>query len=141
MKTTFTSNGQPLARLGNLLKLICAAALLGGATSAARASDPTGIYAFVDRVVFEPSETAPERIQVWGGFALARTENRNDYHDAERGFLYFKVRVGEEGICQKEWADLKSVAGTGQIVAFGSRNPVNAITLRKTDAKVEKPDV
>src|SRR5437773_214914 len=85
-----------------------------GNDSAARASDPTGIYAFVDRVVFEPSEAAPERIQVWGGFALARTENRNDYHDAERGFLYFKLRVGEEDICLKEWADLKSVAGTGQ---------------------------
>ena len=141
MKTTFTSNGQPLARLGNFLKLLCAAALLAGASSAARASDPTGIYAFVDRVVFEPSETAPERIQVWGGFALAKTENRNDYHDAERGFLYFKLRAGEEEICQKEWADLKSVAGTSQIVAFGSRNPANPITLRKTDAKVEKPDV
>src|SRR5437870_1432122 len=102
MKTTFTTNGQPLARLDNLLKLLCAAALLAGAASAARASDPTGIYAFVDRVVFEPSEAAPERIQVWGGFALARTENRNDYHDAERGFLYFKLRVGEDDICLKE---------------------------------------
>ena len=141
MKTTFTSNGQPLARLGNLLKLLCAAALLAGATSAARASDPTGIYAFVDRVVFEPSEAAPERIQVWGGFALAKTENRNDYHDAARGHLYFKLRPGDEEVCKKEWADLKSVAGTSQIVAFGSRPETKAITLRKADAKAEKPDV
>src|SRR6266508_4479533 len=114
MKTAFPPNGQPLVRLGNLVKLLCAAALLAGAASAARASDPTGIYAFVDRVVFEPGEGAPERIQVWGGFALAKTENRNDYHDAERGFLYFKLRIGEEEICKKEWADLKSIAGTGQ---------------------------
>ena len=141
MKTTFISNGQPLARLGNLPKLLCAAALLAGAAASARASDPTGIYAFVDRVVFEPSETAPERIQVWGGFALAKTENRNDYYDAERGCLYFKLRPGDEEVCKKEWADLKSVAGTGQIVAFGSRPENKAITLRKTDAKVEKPDV
>src|SRR6266550_1702147 len=140
MKTTFTSNGQPLARLGNLLKLFCAAALFAGAASAARASDPTGIYAFVDRVVFEPSEATPERIQVWGGFALAKTENRNDYHDAERGCLYFKLRPGDEAVCQKEWADLKSVAGTGQIVAFGSRSENKAITLRKAEAKLEKPD-
>jgi hypothetical protein len=141
MKNTFTSNGQALARLGNLLKLLCTAALLAGAASAARASDPIGIYAFVDRVVFEPSEATPERIQVWGGFALAKAKNRDDYHDAERGYLYFKLRAGEEDICQKEWADLKSVAGTGQIVAFGSRSQTNAITLRKADAKVEKPDV
>ena len=140
MKTTFASNGQPFARLGNSLKLLCAAALLAGAASAARASDPTGIYAFVDRVVFEPSDAAPERIQVWGGFALAKTENRDDYHNAERGFLYFKLRVGDEEICKKEWADLKSVAGTGQIVAFGSRPENKAITLRKADAKAEKPD-
>src|SRR5688572_27086158 len=66
MKTTFTSNGQPSARLGNCLEFLCAGALLVGAATAARASDPNGIYAFVDRVVVEPSEAAPERIQVWG---------------------------------------------------------------------------
>jgi len=138
MKTTFTSNGQPLARLGNLLKLICAVALLGGATSAARASDPTGIYAFVDRVVFEPSETAPERIQVWGGFALAKTENRNDYHDAERGLLYFKLRVGEEEICLKEWADLKSVAGTTKLFASGGGTLVWILLLGASGAAIWK---
>jgi hypothetical protein len=141
MKTSFTCNGQPFARLGNLLKILCAAALLVGIVSTARASDPTGIYAFVDRVVFEPANATPERIQVWGGFALANAKNRDDYHDAERGYLYFKLRAGEEDICRKEWADLKSVAGTGQIVAFGSRNPTNAVTLRKADAKNEKTDV
>ena len=141
MKTTFISNGQPRPRLGNLTKILCAAALLVGAASAARASDPTGIYAFVDRVVFEPNDATPERLQVWGGFALAKTENRDDYHNAERGYLYFKLRPGDEEICKKEWADLKSVAGGGQIVAFGSRLEIKAITLRKADAKVEKPDV
>jgi hypothetical protein len=141
MKITRNSIGQPLARLGNLLKLLCAAALLAGVALAARASDPTGIYAFVDRVVLEPSDAAPERIQVWGGFALAKTENRNDYRDAERGYMYFKLRPGDEAVCKNEWADLKSVAGTGQIVAFGSRSENNAITLRKTDAKIEKADV
>jgi hypothetical protein len=141
MKTAFTPNGQPLVRLGKLVKLFCAAALLAGAVSAARASDPTGIYAFVDRVVFEPGEGAPERIQVWGGFALAKAENRNDYRDAERGYMYFKLRPGDEAVCQAEWADLKSVAGTGQIVAFGSRHEKAQPTLRKADAKAGNPDV
>src|SRR5690349_5967897 len=87
MKTTLLSDGQPLVRLGNLLKLLGAAALLLGAVSTVRASDPNAIYAFVDRVVLEPSDDKPERIQVWGGFALAKTENRYEYGAAQRGYL------------------------------------------------------
>ncbi|HWN99480.1 MAG TPA: hypothetical protein VNS63_09445, partial [Blastocatellia bacterium] len=34
-------------------------------------SDWTGVYARVDKVVFEPNAGAPERIQIWGAFALA----------------------------------------------------------------------
>ena len=141
MKTTLLSDGQPLVRLGNLLKLLCVAALLAGAASTARASDPNGIYAFVDRVVFEPGDARPERIQIWGGFALAKTGNRHEYGDADRGYLYFKLRAGDEEVCKKEWADLRAVAGTGQLVSFGSRYEKAPPTLRKTDAKPENPDV
>jgi hypothetical protein len=141
MNTTPLSIGQPVVRLGTLAKWLCVAALLAGAASVARASDPNGIYAFVDRVVFEPSDAKPERIQVWGGFALAKAGNKYEYGPAERGYLYFKIRAGEEEVCQKEWADLKAVAGTGQIVAFGTRYEKTPPTLRKTDAKVENPDV
>jgi len=133
--------GQPLARLGNFLQTLCATALLASVAWTAHASDPNGIYAFVDRVVIEPSDTSPERIQVWGGFALAKGRNGYDYNDAERGYLYFKMRPGEEEICKKEWADLKAVAGTGQIVSFGTRYEKTPPTLRKADAKVENPDV
>ena len=130
--------GQPLARLGNTLKLICSAALLACALLEARASDPVGIYTFVDKVVYEPSTGAPERIQVWGGFALAKGGGER-YEQAERGYMYFKLRQGEEEVCRKEWADLKSVAGTGQIVAFGARYGKNG-TVRKPDAKAENAD-
>jgi hypothetical protein len=141
MKAICNSIGQPFVRLGNLRILLYAAALVALVAPTARASDPTGIYAFVDRVVFEPSDAAPERIQVWGAFALANRVNRNDYHDAERGYMYFKLRPGEEEICKKEWADLKSVAGTRQIVAFGSRSEQPEAKVRKPDAKAENPDV
>jgi len=136
MKTTFAPLGQPLIRLG---KLFLATLLLAMGASVARASDPNGVYAFVDRVVFEPSAANPERIQVWGGFALAKGRG-DEYSAAERGYLYFKLRPGEEEICKKEWADLKAVAGTSQIVSFGSRHDTGT-TLRKPDAKVENPDV
>ena len=64
--------GQPFTRLRKFTILLCAIALGMLAAPAAHASDPTGIYGFVDRVVFEPNDTTPERVQVWGGFALAK---------------------------------------------------------------------
>jgi hypothetical protein len=142
MNTKQTFIGQPFARLGNFTALLCAVALGMLSAPGARASDPIGIYGFVDRVVFEPNDTAPERVKVWGGFALAKkSENNSEYNKAERGFLYFKLRPGEEEVCKKEWADLKSVAGTKQIVSFGTRYSDPQPTLRKSDAKAENPDV
>src|ERR1043165_3395435 len=31
-----------------------------------KASDPVGVYAVIDKVVLEPGETSPQRIQIWG---------------------------------------------------------------------------
>jgi len=133
--------GQPFRWLCHFTILLCVFVLGILAAPDARASDPIGIYGFVDRVVFEPNDTAPERVQVWGGFALAKKGQGNQqYYDAERGYLYFKLRPGEEEICKKEWADLKSMAGTKQIVSFGTRYEDSQPTLRKSDAKAEKPD-
>jgi hypothetical protein len=142
MNPTRLSIGQPFIRLGKLHPFICAAALAALlAPSVARASDPVGIYGFVERVVFEPGEAAPERIQVWGAFALAKPSPGNfDYSIPERGYMYFKLRPGDEAICKKEWADLKSVASTNQIIAFGARHSQPQPTLRKPDAKPEGPD-
>jgi hypothetical protein len=142
MKTNPAFIGHPFTQLCNFTTLLCAMALGMLAAPVARASDPIGIYGFVDRVILEPNDTAPERIQVWGGFALAKEGAGNvQYYDAERGYLYFKLRPGDEEVCKKEWADLKSVAGTKQIVSFGTRYDYPQPTLRKSDAKVEKPDV
>ena len=86
------------------------------------ASDPVGVYAIVQRVVFEPNDKAPERIQIWGVFALADTSRPGDnYTKPQRGYLYFSLPKGRESVALKEWADFKAVAGTGQGVAFGTR--------------------
>ena len=45
--------------------------LLTAGTFQAFASDPIGIYALVDKVVLEPNEKNPERIQIHGAFAFA----------------------------------------------------------------------
>lgn len=104
------------------------------------ASDWIGIYARIDRVVLEPNADNPERIQIWGAFALASKENRNNYDPARRGYLYYSLRSGKEQICRKEWADLKAKAGTGEIIGFGGRDiPIGRI--RKADDKATDPDV
>src|SRR5688500_8543804 len=113
------------------------AAVLGAVT--AQASDPVGVYAYIDKVVLEPSEGKPERIQIWGGFALA--EGRGDtYAKAKPGYMYFSIKPGEEEICHKEWNDLKSMAGKDEYVAFGARYKPRG-TVHAADAKPDKPDV
>ena len=104
------------------------------------ASDWIGIYARIDKVVFEPDATAPDRIQIWGAFALASKQDRNSYDPVKRGYLYYSLKPGKEDVCRKEWADLKAIAGTDQIIGFGSRD-LPPGRLRKTDERPADPDV
>jgi hypothetical protein len=123
----------------NALRCSIASMLLAAVwLTVAKASDPTALYARVDRVVLEPSSEAPRTIQVWGVFSMAQAENPNDYLPPSRGFLYFALS-GREEIARREWADLREVAGTGQIVAFGSRYQLHA-RLRKPDERPATPD-
>ncbi|HMJ66589.1 MAG TPA: hypothetical protein VK615_14695 [Candidatus Binatia bacterium] len=118
---------------------LLSAMALGVGQSEARASDPVGVYAFVDKVVLEPSEGQAERIQIWGGFALAEGYGET-YAPAKRGYMYFTVKPGQEEVCRKEWSDLKTLAGSDQFVAFASRHKAKG-TVRKASDKPEKPDV
>jgi hypothetical protein len=103
------------------------------------ASDRTGIYARVDKVVLEPDTKAPERIQIWGAFALARTDDRNSYDSPQRGYLYFSCKAGKEEVCRSEWADLKAIAGTGKVIGFGGRALLRP-HVRKAEEKAANPD-
>ncbi len=111
---------------------IVLASLIGSlaAATSLNASGRIGFYGIVEKVVFEPSEAAPERILVWGVFAYVDggASQNNAVSAAKRGYLYFRLRSGIPGFTpdrqaeasKKEWADLKAVAGTGQAVGFGS---------------------
>ena len=102
-------------------QLIAAAVLIGTAAVALpSASDRIGVYAKIDRVVFEPNATAPETAQIWGVFSIAERNNPNDYRPAARGYLYYRL-PSNQGAARREWADLAKVAGTSQVVAFGNR--------------------
>ena len=92
----FVGGGWPLVAQ---LKFLAVLTLLFGACQlSALASDPIGIYALVDKVVFEPNEKAPERIQVWGAFAIAEGYG-STYDKAQRGFLYYKLNEKKPEVC------------------------------------------
>src|SRR5688500_8246933 len=102
-------------------KLILAfVVLLAGAVNLG-ASGPLGIYGIVEKVVFEPNEQSPERIQVWGAFAYVDggVGSSLTVSAPKRGYLYFRLGSSADSLVKNEWADLKSVAGTGQAVGFG----------------------
>ena len=109
------------------------------ATDVLRASDPIGVYAIVDRVVVEPSSGPPQRIQIWGAFAVAQPDNPDNYGAAQRGYLYFSCPQGQAEVCRSEWADVQSVAGKSIGIGFGARR-LNNGRLRKADEKPASPD-
>lgn len=111
-----------------------------GISSAGAPSDWTAVYARIDKVVLEPNATTPDRIQIWGAFALASKEDRNSYGHAVRGYLYYSLAPGKETICRKEWADFKAAAGTNDIIGFGWRNQPRA-RVRQAGEKPADPDV
>ena len=100
------------------------------------ASGPIGVYALVDKVTFEPSADKPELIRISGIFitAIDTPDNATVYSEPQRGNLYFRLPPGKEELARREWADLKSVAGTRQVVGFGSSWGVKA-RVWKLDAK------
>ena len=105
----------------------------------ARASDRTAVYALIDKVAFEGDPASPQRIQVWGVFAIAKSDDVNNYEPPQRGYLYFRLPDSQQDLARQQWNDFKSVAGTRQVVAFGTRFQTKA-RVRKADDKPESPD-
>jgi hypothetical protein len=86
------------------------------------ASGPLGIYGIIEKVVFEPNDKTPERVQVWGAFAYVETSivgQSLTVSKPARGYLYFRLGGASDTVVRNEWNDLKSVAGTGEAVGFG----------------------
>jgi hypothetical protein len=101
--------------------LVSVAVIVAIAATGAYASGPIGVYAIVEKVVFEPNEQAPERIQVWGAFAYADggVAQGAGSSAVKKGYLYFSNPTRSEVIL-REWRDFKAVAGTGQAIGFGT---------------------
>jgi hypothetical protein len=136
-----------ISRLAVVLVPVTAAALLVAASSARK--DPHGVYAVVDSVVFEPvSARVPQRIQVWGSFALANVVGMKDgkivhiqfghFHPPQRGYMYYSVNPNDEAETRHYWAELKAIAGTGHAAAWGAHlppvGPRRPLTMQDTAA-------
>jgi hypothetical protein len=113
------------------------------------ASGQAALYGIVERVVFEPGRDRPERVQVWGAFALM--EHVPDgftgyvYQEPARGYLYFRLpeASAEKANAVNEWLDLASVAGTGEAIAFGywdRRRGDTRMTVRTESDPPASPD-
>jgi hypothetical protein len=137
--------------------LILAMSLVLPAAIRVYASGPIVVYALVEKVVIEPNESKPERIQIWGSFSL-QTDPKNypdRYSAAQRGYLYYRMDHSScsnadcisrlDTATRTMWSDLKKVAGTGQAVGFGGLWPFSEARevgrVRKADDKSTSPDV
>jgi hypothetical protein len=102
------------------------------------ASGPIAVYALVDKVAFEPNADKPERIRISGVFMTAG-ERSDVYSAPQRGYLYFALPGQNDELARREWADLKSVAGTRQVVGLGSSWAAK-VRVRKPDEEAKAPD-
>jgi hypothetical protein len=117
--------------------LLTAAGL--AAFSPAHVSDPIGVFALVDRVVFAPNASDPETVQVWGVFALADRNDRNNYLKPVRGYLFYKLPARNAQAARAEWADLQRAAGTNDPVGFGTRYGAES-RVRRASESPRDPD-
>ncbi|MBK8101361.1 MAG: hypothetical protein IPK26_30125 [Planctomycetes bacterium] len=103
-----------------LLPLLLLPTLWSPAEPPALPSDPAGVYALLDRVALLPDANNPDRVEIEGAFCLAVGHGGDYYRSPVRGRLTFTASDKKDQSIA-EWRDLAKVAGTGRIVAFGSR--------------------
>lgn len=94
--------------------------ILAACAGVAHASGPMSVYALVDKVTFEPNADHPDRIRISGVFITSQSQTGNAYSAPQRGDLYFSLPPGKEDLARREWADLKAIAGTRQVIGLGS---------------------
>jgi hypothetical protein len=102
-------------------------------------SDPVAVYAVVDRVVFEPSKDAPERVQVWGALALFDGKRGEAYRAPTWGGLYFELCKGKEKDCLAQWTDLERAAKSREVIGIGARYEAPEMRVIRLGDPLGKP--
>ena len=114
-----------------------------------KASGQSGVYAVIEKVVFEPATGTPQRVQVRGAFALMERSGEGftgyAYRKPTRGYMYFGIPKdsADADNARREWNDLASVAGKKQAVAFGYWDQYrhdSMPTVRTADTQPINPD-
>jgi len=108
----------------------------------APAGGPPPFYILVEKVVLEPDDLNPERVQIWGYFTHAPVSNpRSDkFCTPVYGWMYLSGG-GDE--CRKQWLRLRNDAGTGKVLPIGSCGEAKAtlaLPIRKPEDRPSKPD-
>jgi hypothetical protein len=133
-----------LVALALLLPLTC--------TSLIAKNGTIGIYAVIDQVTFEPDGPSPNFIRISGVFVVPVPMSSGMYRSPQRGFLYFRIPSGMEQTARKDWNELRSIAGTGQVVGFAqywvpnpgdpNGNPHRSLEITvHTDKDAASPDI
>jgi hypothetical protein len=136
------------------LLLLGAAVLLLLAPTGVKGKGTTGvgIYAAIDQVIFDQDGASPSLVRISGVFIVPVPMSSGQYKAPQRGHLYFRIPPGAEQAVRKEWSELKTVAGTGQIVGFACYwvpnpsdpwgNPHHSLEVKvRTDGDATPPDV
>jgi hypothetical protein len=130
---TIGFGGSTMKRITCLATLVIALAC----SMEARAGGPPPVYMVIDKVVFEPNENAPTRVQIWGTFSL---REGNSYESPVGGYLYYAAATESLEKCRNEWAVLKKMTNKKLLVSFGMCGEPNVRDhLRKPNAKVAAP--
>jgi hypothetical protein len=113
--------------------ILFAAALSAGIAPAA---ERPGVYGTISDVVFEPNAPKPERVRIWGTFAIAAPGPAGSYQAPEEGYLYFALPADPHAALS-EIDDLRHYARTPRVVAFG--RPGVSLRVLTAEEKPERP--
>ena len=77
-----------------------------------------GIYARIDDVAFEKGSSG-RLVRISGVFEVPVPMSSGMYEPPQRGYLYFRIPPANEEAVRNELDQLRTLAGTGQVVGFG----------------------
>ena len=125
--------------------------LLGATASQLLADGPVGVYAMIQKVVFEPDERTATKIQIWGVFVWVDggLKTPGPIRLPVKGYLYFKLpsNAADAAAAKKDWNEIKGFAGTAQIIGFGDWDYAGPfedlyipVTGNQEEVRVRKPN-
>ena len=88
-----------------------------GATLIAKGTG-VGIYARIDDVAFEMGSSG-RLVRISGVFEVPVPMSSGMYEPPQRGYLYLRIAPANEEAVRNELDQLRTLAGTGQVVGFG----------------------